>query len=54
MSVLSVMGLLGVLALAASYFGVAAMQRMAERWRDWDGLFWGGSAASRLWAVWGF
>ena len=36
MSVLSVMGLLGVLALAASYFGVAAMRRMAERYRFLD------------------
>ena len=31
MLVLSVMGLLGVLALAASYFGVAAIRRVAER-----------------------
>jgi UDP-N-acetylmuramyl pentapeptide phosphotransferase/UDP-N-acetylglucosamine-1-phosphate transferase len=31
MSVLSVMGLLGVLALAASYCGVAAIRRVAER-----------------------
>ena len=31
MNVLSVMGLLGVLALAASYFGVAAIRRVAER-----------------------
>ncbi|MBU0715070.1 MAG: glycosyltransferase family 4 protein [Verrucomicrobia bacterium] len=31
MSVLSVMGLLGVLALATSYFGVAAVRRVAER-----------------------
>jgi UDP-N-acetylmuramyl pentapeptide phosphotransferase/UDP-N-acetylglucosamine-1-phosphate transferase len=31
MSVLAVMGLLGILALAASYFGVAAIRRVAER-----------------------
>jgi Fuc2NAc and GlcNAc transferase len=31
MSVPSVMGFLGVLALAASYFGVATIRRMAER-----------------------
>ena len=31
MSVLSIIGMLGILALAASYFGVAAIQRVAER-----------------------